>query len=241
MNYYSPIPDQNAELEVIKSKEAVVFSFVDQGVKRVFYCASNSGALKGLLGQVSPGSVIEVVSRDRLECADMLEQPTFEQFAVFMRVSCPDLSAGLHKRIPPELLAVEDGLYGESATISEARDVRDLLTSLFDPRTSHISSLAQVEQEIRDGRVWVYKDQNGIASLLVSLLTGKKFYINHIYNRAEREVIHSILLTRLHQAMRQGINYAYAWIEEGNQRSLAFHARYSMSPDGLMDIYYRKR
>lgn len=238
-NCFTPLRE-DVHYEMFSCGKAVAFAYDDQGVRRVFFVSGNDSDLVAALERFTPDSLIEIVSRDQHEAFALLASAGYEHHATFVRVSCPDLDRSLTNHIPPDLLESTDETIGHMATIGDAARVLGLLRRLFDARTSHIPPLAELEAMIDDGNVWLVEQNGEIVALLIFKIEGKKFYINHIYNKAGRNVIHSLLLTRIKNAMRQGVNYGYAWIDEKNARSLAFHARYSMKPDGLYSVSYVK-
>lgn len=238
-NCFQPLPC-DVDFNVAVGESALAFSFDDSGVERVYYFAHDEEGLSLVLSDFESGSLVEVVSRDREEGKAALVKAGYRHYATFVRIACPDLKEHLYESIPQSLLALTEEGVGRTAKVEDASRVLDVLHATFDENTSHIPSKVDMVAQIEQGSVRLCEDDKGISSLLMFRIEGKKFYINQIFNRESKEIIHSILLTCLQNAMQIGINYAYAWVDEANTRSLAFHARYGIKPDGLYSISYMR-
>lgn len=239
-NLFSAVA-QDTVYELLESEASLVFTEVDDtGVTRAYFVSCDDIELTKQLKQLDEGAFIEIISRNPEDSLEFLESAGFHFFSRFMRVACSHLDTELTKDISPDLLVATDEHAGNFAKVEDVSAIHSLLMSIFDSRTSHIASIAKLEQQVRDKEIIIAKDPRGISSLLVFKLQGRKYYINQVYNRAGKATVHSILLTSLRDAMAKGVTYSYAWVDEQNARSLAFHARYGMKPDGLYCIGFEK-
>ena len=96
----------------------------------------------------------------------------------------------------------------------------------------------ELAEIIKEKKVIIHKDKQIDALLQIDVLP-KKFYINQVINKADKCVIHAMLLSELSKYIQNGGQYIYSWVEENNIASMKFHQKYGMSHDGMWNIVYR--
>ena len=217
----------------------MAFSVVDNGVERLFYFGADRDEIALLLRGFAPGSMLDLLTRSEASVQPLALAAGCVPFARFVRVANPRLAEELGDVGSPTIIKCADLTLGRPARVQEAQQISDLLFSTFDTRTSHIPMVEEICRQVGEGTVWVEQQGGKLVSLLMYRIEGKKYYINQVINRAQPQLIHSIVMRTMRNAIEEyGVNYCYAWVDEKNLRSLRFHARYGMEPDGLMDFSY---
>lgn len=238
-NCYSQDVMMQAE-ELWDSEKGVLFSYDDHGIKRLIYYTLEKEELGRLLKQAGGGKeyVLDFLTRNAGENKEVLESAGFQVFARMMRVSNPNCGNMLAE-LP--VMTYFDDTVGYAADISETHEIKEKMWLVFDTRVSHLLDEDELMEVIMRKEIDIHRNQAGeIDAFLQALVQPKRFYINQIYNSAEKNVIHAMLLKRLQKYAAEGGQYLYAWVEEGNSASLKFHGKYGMKPDGMWNMVYMK-
>lgn len=240
-NYFGQFAFYEGDVfSLVTSSKAMAFSVMDNGVQRLFYFGTDRGEIAQLLREFASGSMLNILSRCEMEVKPLALAAGCVPFSRFVRVSNPHLVDTLFGLNSSEYAVTHVNFsLGRQANVQEAERISRLLFSTFDTRTSHIPPVEEICRQIEEGTVWVREEDGELTSLLMYRIEGKKYYINQVINRAKPQVIHGIVMYTMYNAIQEhGISYSYAWIDEKNLRSLRFHARYDMVPDGLFDFSY---
>ena len=223
---------------VFMSENAVAAFYDDHGVTRTVFCASAKEELPELISQYKGRELVaEIVSRNPEECRELLSSCGFEVFTELRRLStsdCTELSENVSRYF--------DASVGYFPKKSEAPEINRFLWDTFDTRVSHLLSDEEISEIIEKGGITLHRSADGnIDALLQAEIQPRKFYINQIINRGERNIIHAMLQNRLKEYTSGGGRYAYAWVETENIASNRFHEKYGFKHDGLYNIVYLKR
>ncbi len=213
--------------ELWESKEGILFSYDDHGVKRLVYNVADFKELKTLLQQIEgSGYILEFLSRDKDENRGLLEQSGCSILARMKRVSNPDCRFVF---TDSPIMAYADLNLGREAFVEEAQEINQTLWSVFDTRVSHLSSDEELQHAIRNGQISIYRGENGtIDAIMQTVVHPRKFYFNHAYNKADKSVIHAMILKRMRTYVEAGGKYVYAWVEEKNIASFKFNGNKKM-------------
>ncbi len=138
----------------------------------------------------------------------------------------------------PILDVYRNDLIGEYAVVEDAHEINKLLWDTFHTEISHLLFDDELAEIIKEKKVIIHKDKQIDALLQIDVLP-KKFYINQVINKADKCVIHAMLLSELSKYIQNGGQYIYSWVEENNIASMKFHQKYGMSHDGMWNIVYR--
>ncbi len=224
--------------ELWESKEGILFSYDDHGVKRLVYNVADFKELKTLLQQIEgSGYILEFLSRDKDENRGLLEQSGCSILARMKRVSIPDCRFVF---TDSPIMAYVDLNLGREAFVEEAQEINQTLWSVFDTRVSHLSSDEELQHAIRNGQISIYRGENGtIDAIMQTVVHPRKFYFNHAYNKADKSVIHAMILKRMRTYVEAGGKYVYAWVEEKNIASFKFNGKYGMEHDGMWSMVYQ--
>lgn len=225
-------------IEAYFSEDSLVLVDVDNGVHRIFFYTVNADDLIPVIYEMpdSVGYCLEIVSKNRDEYKELLLKSGFEPLAFMMRMANPDIGELLNS--PDGVMRYFNSRYGIRATREDAHAINDVFWKVFDTRVSHLLSDELLKQVIDNEQVIVERFDNQIKAILQYQKEPRKFYINQIYNRMQREVIHSILIKELQEYYKNGGKYLYAWVQEDNLSSVKFHSKYGMVHDGLWNIVY---
>lgn len=212
-----------------------IFSYDDHGVDRLSFFAKTWDVVNELLSIIDSGHYyLEFMSKDY----DEFVPNESSLCAAMMRLSNPDCRYLLDWDSP--LNQFMGSALVEDACESDVEEINDILWATFNTEVSHLLSNDELREKIIDGEVTLHRNDKGkIDALLQAEVMPKKFYINQIINKAEKHVVHAILLDRLEKYVNAGGKYLYSWVEDQNIASQKFHAKYGMEHDGMWSLIYR--
>jgi hypothetical protein len=244
-NYYNYIDNKSFDIimDVSYFNNTLVFGYQDNLVYRVYFYSTEKEQLVNTLSTFPKSGVIDVISKDQNVYKEIIENSGYRKYAIFKRAINPRPNGLLVQNVSSYLMEKYSDDYGRLAKIKDLDDVYKTICCIFDPYTNHIDKKEEIGKLILNEQVFLERNRNAITSLLVFKIEGQKFYINYVYNSPESkpEIIHSILIRTIKQAMVHGVNYIYCWIDESNERSIRFHKRYGLEFDGLLDLIYVKK
>ena len=212
-----------------------VFSYEDHGIQRLVYFVRNWEALDRLLAEIEKGRIyIEFMTKNpdeyrpdgALLTASMMRMSNMDCNSVF------DLDSPVKK--------IKNAAPVETANEQDIAEINSILWEAFHTEISHLLSDEELLYKIHAGQITIHRNDTGkIDALLQAEVMPKKFYINQVVNKGNREIIHSILLCRLEEYVEAGGKYLYAWVEDKNTASIKFHQKYGMNHDGMWSMIYR--
>ncbi len=225
------------------SPQSVLIVKMDHGVRRLFFYTIDFSDLKQLADRNLSASceyILEVVAKDKTLYRDELEDMGFCVLANMSRLSTKDISP----------LFGDDACFAgpyddsivETAHMGDVRPLKQKLWEVFDTRISHLPNEDELKMSVQKGEFCLCRGGDSeIVAFLQSAVEPKSFYINQVYNGAEKKCIHSLMHKRLSDYYNNGGKYAYAWVDEKNEASLGFHKKYGMQADGLWTCVYVKQ
>lgn len=229
-NCYSLDCLENAEM-IWEMKDSFLFSYNDHGIKRLSFFVESYSVLDELLNQIYEGIYyFELMSKNPEE----YNNPNVKTIAKMMRMSSADCSKVLEDET---LLQYKDDLICVVADVKEAEEINDVLWDTFSTEVSHLLYLDELKREIKAGNVFIHKGEK-IDAILQADIKPKKFYINQVVNKADKRIIHAIMIKQLERYVQGGGKYLYAWVDEKNIASVKFHSKYGLKHDGMWNIVY---
>lgn len=238
-NIYSDGVIENAE-DLFVNESAIILSYHDHGVRRLHYCYTDRDSFLELLrsGEIKAdrNTVIELMTRDELENRETFVAAGFIQIAALMRMSVKNCEQVIKDSV---ISRYHDDSVGEYPEVGMAEEINKVLWNIFDTRVSHLQSNDEIAESIRQMEITVHRNGMGVVDAVLQVkIQPRKFYVNQVYNSADRSVIHAMLQTRLNEYYLQGGKYVYAWIERNNIASLKFHEKYGLKHDGTWNMVY---
>lgn len=231
------------KFDSLENERAIAFGYWDGDVYRVYFFAAGEKELSPILSQYPAGSVIELLGKGSpLEetAAKTLEKAGFVRYSRFERYHIKQLKERMYENIPPELRHLSGEQYGRWAEPEDAEAIYQILTDTFDKKESHLCSIEELKEQIRGRRVRVADEKGRISTIVTFLSRGRKLYVEHAVNFGKREKLHCVYLFCLELAISGGINYAYTWVEEKNERSHRLIHRFGYEKDGLSNDIFVK-
>lgn len=211
--------------------DSFLFSFEDHGVNRLQFYVENYSVLSKLLAKVDPGKYcFEIMTKNPDEFMDA----KVSIIAKMLRMSNADCSSIL---IDKSLAQYKDDSIVEIATTEDTVEINSILWNTFNTEVSHLLSDEELKAVIENKQVFVHRSDK-IDAILQADIKPKKFYINQVINKTEKNVIHAIVLSQLEKYIENGGKYLYAWVDETNIASVKFHKKYGMQHDGMWNIVY---
>ena len=151
-----------------------------------------------------------------------------------------NLKEDVYKNIPDKYKDVNIWDIIQYAERKHAQDIYDMLYDTFDPFTSHLPTLDQSVVDIEHRNVVVVTEEDHVAGFIIFKVIGKKVYIEQIINRGKSVYMHALYMGVLEKAMADGINSAYTWVKEDNERACALMRRFGYRWEGIKNFAYRK-
>lgn len=223
--------------ELYHSEKSLLISSVDCNVRRLYYYTVDFNSLGTLIPLLKNQEyVLEFLTRKADEKSDFLKENGFSMLAQMMRVSTLDCANALSDQTVSQYADDSIGVYPD---LGLCLTINKKLHEIFDSRVSHLLSDDGLKKALENGEITIHQDSAGIVdAILQAVVQPKRFYINQIYNKSEKKVIHAMLQKRLRDYVNQGGKYAYAWVEKNNIASVKFHEKYGMKFDGLWNMVY---
>ena len=220
-----------------ESGESFAFAFLDHGVERLIYFAVDQEALQSLLAAVPKGQYcLEFLAKDISENFALLSGKGFACLAKMMRMATHFDSAAFAKYPVSKFADETIGFYPEAAL---APEINRVLWNVFDTRVSHLQSNEELKTSIKSKEVLIHQSDDGkIDAILQTVVQPRRFYINQVYNGAEKNVIHAMLQNSLNKYAKAGGKYVYAWVDCQNIASVKFHQKYGLQHDGMWSMVY---
>lgn len=216
-------------------KDEFIFLVKDNGVNRLYFYVEKIEHLSELLHTVPSGIYYyELLSKNK----DVFVPTGTSPVTALLRLANNDCNSVFDEN--SAVKRYRKDIHEEVASEKDAKEINEVLWSIFHPEISHLLSDEELVKRINEGCITIHRnEQNKIDAILQTDVMPKKFYINQIVNKAEREVIHSILLNKLEKYVKDGGKYLYAWVESDNIASIKFHEKYGMKHDGTWNLVYR--
>ena len=232
-NCYSTNPLEKAN-DLWELGDSFLFSAEDHGVQRLYYFAKGYEELEKLIAMIKPGKYcFELITKN----PDEYVPKGSSVIARLMRLANADCSTVFNGS---PVLQYRDDSVGTMACVKDAHEINQLLWKTFQTEVSHLLMDRELAELIQNGQVFIHKDEGErIDTVLQVEVMPKKFYINQVINKAEKSIIHAILLNQLYRYVQNGGKYLYAWVENSNIASMKFHGKYGMVHDGLWNMVYR--
>lgn len=220
--------------EVWSQGDEFVFSYEDHGIQRLIFFAKNMNTVDRLLSEVDSGRYfLEFMTKN----PDEFVPEKSSKIAAMMRFANSDCRNVFDS--DSQIIKFKDSVAVETATEQDAEEINRILWSIFHTEISHLLTDEELRERIMDGQLTVHRDNsNCIDALLQADVMPKKFYINQVFNKGNKEVIHAIVLHRLEKYVNAGGKYLYAWIEDKNIASIKFHEKYRLKHDGMWSMLY---
>lgn len=227
--------------KVVANEHAIVYAWNDKGVERVYFAANDPEALRPLLEEMPPESGIEMIGKQlNHETEAVILDAGYRLFETYDRASIYNLKEDVYKNIPDKYKDVNIWDIIQYAERKHAQDIYDMLYDTFDPFTSHLPTLDQIVVDIEHRNVVVVIENGHVAGFIIFKVIGRKVYIEQIINRGRSVYMHALYMGVLEKAMADGINIAYTWVKEGNERAYALMRRFNYQWEGIKNFAYRK-
>ena len=234
--YRSVASSPDCDWECEGAEQTVLLFYDEGGARRLQFLTADLGELKSMLLNIRHPVTLDIISRGITTLSDILNQGGFATIARMQRLANRDISSVFSSK------STIKNIYGTinsgGASEDDARQILDIFTRVFDTRISHLPSLDELKENIRQGEVVIHKEAGRIHTILQRTVAPKRFYIHQVYNDGEKAWLHGIMLAEFKRYYAQGGRYVYAWVQDTNIASQKMHAKYGLVPDGLWDIVY---
>ena len=223
--------------QFFNDENALLFFYNDHGVNRLYYYAHRLEDLTELIATLPDSEyVLEFMTKSVIENSEVLKQLGFVCLAQLMRMSVRNCTlqtgiSGIDKYY--------DETVGIFPKVDSARDINHVLWNVFDTRVSHLLNDEEMVTAIKNKELLIHQNSGGgVDAVLQTVIQPHRFYINQVYNGADKGVIHAMLQKRLKEYTDAGGKYMYAWVDSNNIASIKFHQKYGLQHDGMWNMVY---
>lgn len=242
-NYYNSYSADSEEIEFdcLIGSSTIVFCIREISVYRVFFYSGDEQELTSCLKEVPSGSILDIVDKTRASVYNYVLAAGFYLYTTYIRFghSLPSYEKQLEIMKTNLLDQFYDEEYGKPANTSDIPEIQKLIQKHFDPKTDHLFTDSKMKELIREGSVFVERDEESIYCVLIARTIGKKIYMNLIVNEGSADVSYSMEKKAVLNAIaNKGVNYEYAWIDERNKKALK---RCLVQEDNLYNHIYERR
>lgn len=229
-------------LSIKEEENGIAFLVSDNGVKRAYFSCSEIDSIYALMEDMPKDTGVEIIDRElNSMVSEVLGRIGFEHFATYLRASNKDLVVTYDKNIPDRFQNIKYEEYARLATLEDVDQIYCLLYETFNPLTSHLQNIEELRNDILRKGVRISVNRGMVEALLTYKFQGKKLYMEHMVNRGESILMHSLYFPVLKYAVEHNVNYAYTWMRDDNGRALAFAKRYGIIPDGIRNYVFIKK
>lgn len=220
-----------AGTQILESEDLILLMEEENDLVRVYFYAVDNvalGEIKDLMHRFNKPIVADVVGKNpKTEAlAQVLADNGFEQYSVFVRMTCDD----------PEKLDDVDTSTVEYAKADDIDAIFELLYSEFDPLFSHIPPVEDIVVAISKEEITVVRRQQQLAGFAFFEVTSPQnvclryFIVNENYRR---QGIGNALLARAFAYHGEGIKYML-WVGTYNS-AMNKYERLNFKQDGIID------
>lgn len=227
--------------DVISRPEAITFGVESNGVYRVYFAACDRKILCNLLQEYPTGSVIDYISRDPKEIDFIIYQTGFDTYTTMQRYKLTNLEENFGRGLPVDFFYNYSPDLVTEAMPGDECEIYYLLLDTFDKNISHLPSVQEILQYIKNKEVYVYRSNNEIVMLWMFSRNAKKVYSYQVINKGESVAVWSAWYKGVLTFFNEGILALETWIEVKNLASIRFHTKMGLDFDGVFDRIYIKR
>ncbi len=211
-----------------------VFSYEDHGIQRLIFFVKDMCEVDKLLSEIESGRYyLEFMTKD----PNVYIPSKSKKCAAMMRFANSDCRSVFEPE--SQVIRFKNAVPVENANEQDIEEINSILWTTFHTEISHLLTDDELRGKIRDGQFTIHRNTNNrIDALLQADVMPKKFYINQVVNRGNKEVIHAILMNRLEKYVNDNGKYLYAWVEDNNIASIKFHEKYGLRHDGMWSMIY---
>ena len=246
-NYYNQCNHLDIRFKTWTSSRAIVFEWIDLGIKRIYFYATDEKELTELLSLVDVGSVIDFITKDKNDLRQVFQKANYRlhlEYGRFCVKPRTKQAQELYDLVHDEDVfnqVTKNDLYGEPALIEDAETIDRQLREEFDPFEAHFYSLEQLRENIKKGWVWVARKDGEIIAANLFEIQGRKAYGAYLYNRGNIDVLCSLIANTDNYVAKLGVTYSYCWMRLTNKRIIRYNMKYNgYVPDGVFDMIYIK-
>ncbi len=249
-NYYMNC-EQDDEIFALYGENTVVFWDFDRGVCRAYFYSSDQDELQGLLAQVPDGTIIDYLTRTKGELQTLFESAGWSQLYEMRRMTAGNLTQENEEKAQKRTELFDLTLYRKDnvrvAVEEDCDAIYDKLWEVFDARTSHLCTKAELLEFIRKQWVVVYYESNVFMGFQIFKIENKRFYGYQIWSGAGAEALYSMLrksrlvyddLMKDSPEIKGRVNFG--WIDANNRTTVRLAEFWGDKFEGLYDFVYEK-
>ncbi len=245
-NYFNNLETMDTKIYYVCEEKGIVFWGEENDIPRTFFYCASEEVLERLLRIVPDGNILDIISREKEECRDVILRSGFHVYATYGRMTGYFASEETKRKVG-ELInnIVEMGYYKKENTFFAKREdaefILNKLEDIFDPVTAHLCTYEELCTFIDKKWVFVYKEGKEIKGFYIIKQEGCKQYGYQIWNGTGVEAAYSLNLRANEETKAKGdITYGYSWVDIDNKKAVRFNRLWGSEFDGLYDVVYKK-
>ena len=226
-NYYGM--NDADECECFETSHCILIRKQERDFYRLYIVSTDDNELFQLIGKLdSVKYVLNIPSKgDVTEQKEFLEKAGFSFIGVYNRFYNNHI---INRECDEEEFAVEN----------DHDEIKHLLYDNFSFYTDHLPSEDDLMVMIRNHGIVVNRFDDGkVGGFVIHTIEGKKAYINAWLDKTGNGL--RLMVQTYNLIERQGIKYAYLWINAQNRNVIVLHKMMGARPDGLADYSFIKQ
>lgn len=217
---------------VYEAEQTLAFLFDDENFERLCFFAASTTELKGWLADYRSDRPTVLAWLERVESKEFracLEGTGFDFYDQYRRMDC--------RPLPVFELTNEP----EFASESELVELRQRMSSDFDPVTNHFPTLSELREFAAKKWIIVRRHKGQITGYIVFQPHGSHTFFNYLFNDSSFPQDLFILFQQFFGILsRIGVTSGHLWVKHDNGRVIPLYKAYGWAFDGLASNYFVK-
>ena len=212
-----------------KTTETLIIIKTNEGYNRVFVMSDNPQEAAEMLHSLTGTNVINIPSKGDIALwTNMLESAGYKQTAVYERYYNTKIRSSKN-----------DG--ATFALPNQCEEIYDLFyeSGFFSPYTDYLPTRSELYEWICQKKVIVHELDGKIYGAFMFSIEGKKCYLRAWIDQSNNGL--KLLFDVYGIMYKEGLNYAYFWVNAENKNVKAIHQLLGAKPDGLKDYTFIKQ
>ena len=226
-NYYG-LNDHDA-CEYYETSKSILIRKPEYDYFRLYIVSIDEIDLKGLLGQLGSSEyVVNIPSKGPIDDMKRI-------------LECSGFSfIGAYNRYYNNHIIERECDSEEYATLNDIDDIYELLYENFSTYTDHLPLKDELKSMIENKGIVVNRYDDGkVGGFVIHTTEGKKTYINAWLDKTGNGL--RLMYQTYNIIEREGLKYAYLWIDAQNRNVIVLHRMMGAKPDGLVDYSFIKK
>jgi len=212
-----------------KTNETLIIIITNEGFNRVFVMSNNPQEAVNILKSLTGVNVINIPSKEDISMwTNLLASANYKQIGIYERY--------YNTKIRPS-----ENDIATFALPDQCEEIYNLFyeSGFFSPYTDYLPTRSELHEWIGQKKVIVHELDGKIYGAFMFSIEGKKCYFRAWIDQSNNGL--KLLFDVYNIMYKEGLNYAYFWVNSENKNVKAIHQLLGAKPDGLKDYTFIKQ